>query len=69
MPRSATSRQLAPNPMPGISSVVTASLAAPLPPNGANVIPLNPAQVFRVGDYEVGEGDCARLHGHPDIRY
>lgn len=24
---------------------------------------------FRVGDYEVGEGFCPRLCGHPGIRY
>ena len=36
---------------------------------GAKVIQLITNPVFRVGDYEVGDGYCPRLHGHPGIRY
>ena len=34
--------------------------------NGAQQ-PASP--VFRVGEYEVGEGFCLHLCGHPEIRY
>ena len=46
----------------------------PAPPVRSAAAPYQRLQVvsivnFRVGDYEVGEGFCPRLWGHPGIRY
>ena len=70
MPRSVTVRR----PVPAFAVPPNSPLAVDEPPAagrqaGAKVIQLHPTPVFRVGDYEVGDGYCPRLHGHPDIRY
>ena len=46
----------------------------PAPQVMSTAVPYQMLQVvpivnFRVGDYEVGEGFCPRLWGHPGIRY
>ena len=68
MPRSATSRRLTPAALPASLPTVDEPPAA-VRAGEAKVIQLIPALVFRVGDYEVGDGYCPRLHGHPGIRY
>ena len=35
----------------------------------AQMLPRELVAAFRVGDYEVGQGFCPRLWGHPGIRY
>ncbi|GAB3861070.1 hypothetical protein GCM10028822_39980 [Hymenobacter terrigena] len=68
MPRSATARQLAPAALPNMPHAGAEPPAAARP-GGAKTIQLITAPVFRVGEYEVGDGYCPHLHGHPGIRY
>ncbi|UOQ66025.1 hypothetical protein [Hymenobacter volaticus] len=30
---------------------------------------LDPGEVFRIGEFLIGDSDCSNLGGHPDIRY
>ena len=71
MPRSATANCSAPIFLPDALPDALPAVEEPpatAPAGGAKVIQLMPTPVFRVGDYEVGEGYCPCLHGHPDIR-
>ena len=75
MPRSTPARRLTPTfaALPALAVAVDEPPAA-APAGEAKVIqfiptPSIPTPVFRVGNYEVGEGYCPCLHGHPDIRY
>ncbi|GAB3878093.1 hypothetical protein GCM10028824_39350 [Hymenobacter segetis] len=70
MPRSATVRRLA----PALTALPASPLTVEKPPaaalaGGAKIIQLITTPVFRVGEYEVGDGYCPHLHGHPGIRY
>ena len=71
MPRTTSARRAAPTlsqpeaPRP-IDEPPAAALAAPAIGQQVQVVV---ALVFRVGEYEVGEGFCPRLCGHPGIRY
>ncbi|MGY3088572.1 hypothetical protein ACVWYF_001605 [Hymenobacter sp. UYAg731] len=70
MPRSATSRRPAQPPAVSLDSLFAAEEPpAAARPGGAKVIQLITTPVFRMSGYEVGDGYCPRLHGHPDIRY
>lgn len=75
MPRSATAHRLTPaSAAPPALSLAAEEPPAAAPASEAKVIPLVPVPVasvliFRVGNYEVGDGYCPQLHGHPDIRY
>jgi hypothetical protein len=67
MPRSAKPRRSA-------LSTVQPDAALPVeepPAAGSAAVPDEAvgAAVLRVGEYQVGEGFCPHLCGHPDIRY
>ena len=70
MPRSTATRRPAhpPAALPDSSSPADEPPAAALP-GEAKEVQLISTPVLRVGEYEVGDGYCPRLHGHPGIRY
>ena len=68
MPRTAAAMR---RPKPAAGSLSNEfSAAGQAPMAGAGRGPqLGAVRVLRVGYYEVGEGFCPYLWGHPDIRY
>jgi hypothetical protein len=41
--------------------------SAPVP--AVDSAQLDSSEVFRIGDFLIGDSDCSNLGGHPDIRY
>lgn len=40
-----------------------------VPASAADLAQLDAGEVFRIGEFLIGNSECSTLGGHPDIRY
>lgn len=52
-----------------VAAVHTAPQAASTEADALSTNDQPEPDTLRVGSYTIGQGDCAELYGHPDIRY